>query len=269
MKVALVQLGYTDDEPAESRTQRAVELVRAQEGADLVLLPELWHAGAFSFRAWEERAETLDGPVATAMAQAARDAHLVLHAGSVVERSAEPGPHGKHLWNTSLVFDRDGTLVTTYRKMHRFCLGKEPELMDSGTELAAVEVASCEGGSLRAGLATCYDLRFPEQFAALLAAEVGMFLVPAAWPMARVENWRVLAQARAVENQAFMLACNTAGTHGKQQMGGHSLVVAPDGTVLAEAGEDEEVLVVELDVEHVGRYRGEFPVLQDRVLGAR
>lgn len=266
MKVSLIQLGYADDESSASRTERAAELVRAQEGADLVMLPELWHTGAFSFRLWEERAEGVDGPVARAMADAARDAHVVLHAGSVIERTEHAGPHGKHLWNTALVFDRDGSLVTTYRKMHRFCLGKESELLDTGEDLAAMEVSACAGGSLRAGLVTCYDIRFPEQFAQLMHAGVGMFLLPAAWPKARLNHWRVLAQARAIENQAYVLACNTAGTHGKQEMAGHSMVIAPDGTVLAEAGEGQEVLTAELDPEVVRTYRAEFPVLRDRGL---
>jgi len=116
------------------------------------------------------------------------------------------------------------------------------------------------------GLATCYDLRFPELFRALVDRAAELLLVPAAWPDKRVGHWRLLAQARAVENQCFVVACNTAGEHAGVPMGGHSLVVDPWGTVLAEAGDGEEVLDVEVDVDQVRAVRETFPVLSDRRL---
>ena len=118
----------------------------------------------------------------------------------------------------------------------------------------------------RLGLATCYDLRFPEQFRLLLDAGAEVVLLVAAWPAKRVAHWRLLAQARAVENQSYVVACNTAGTHAGVPMGGHSIVVDPWGAVLAEAGEDEEVLVVDLDLDLVRATRTQFPVLADRRL---
>lgn len=89
-------------------------------------------------------------------------------------------------------------------------------------------------------------------------------MVPAAWPTARVEAWRLLLRARAVENQAFVVGCNTAGTHARHEMGGYSAVVDPRGRVVAEAGTAQEVLSVTIDTTEVGRFREEFPVLQDR-----
>ena len=125
MRIALIQLGYDDAASLPERTARAADLVRAQRGHDLVVLPELWAPGGFDYRAWGERAEPVDGPTATAMSAAARDAGVVLHAGSIVERPAdgERGAEGKDLWNTSLVFGADGALLATYRKIHRFGFG--------------------------------------------------------------------------------------------------------------------------------------------------
>ncbi len=274
MRIAVIQLGYDDLEPVVDRVTRAAALVREQAGHDLVVLPELWAAGGFSYRLWEERAESVDGPVASMMSAAARDAGVMLHAGSIVERpSAQArGPEGKHLWNTSLVFAADGSLSTIYRKIHRFGFGQgEPLLMEAGNALSLVDVpdASTPGAVARAALSTCYDLRFPELYRAQLDAGATLFVIPAAWPAARLRHWTLLAHARAIENQCVVVACNTAGTHAGVEMGGHSQVVLPTGDVVAVAGSDEQVLSVEVDMNVVGDYRTSFPVLRDRRLPLR
>lgn len=267
MKVALVQLAYGDDEPVRERVDRAADLVRQQRGHDLVVLPELWAAGGFDYRHWGERAEEVSGAVAAAMGQAARDAGVTLLAGSIVERHGQAGPEGKDLWNTQLLFGADGGLLATYRKIHRFGFGAgEPKLMEAGDELVLVDLPDGAGGTVRTGLTTCYDLRFPELYRALLDEGARVFAIPAAWPARRVGHWTLLARARAIEDQCWVLACNTAGTHARHQMGGHSIVVAPTGDVVAEAGLDEEVLSVDIDPGLVESWRADFPVLEDRRL---
>jgi len=271
MRIAVVQLGYDDLEPVADRVTRAADLVRAQAGHDLVVLPELWAPGGFSYREWDTRAEPVVGPTAMAMSAAAHDAGVMLHAGSIIERPAdgERGPEGKALWNTSLVFAADGSLAATYRKIHRFGFGQgEPLLMEAGDALALVDVpdSSSDAGPARAALSTCYDLRFPELYRAQLDAGATLFVIPAAWPAARVRHWTLLAHARAIENQCVVVACNTAGTHAGVEMGGHSQVVLPTGDVAAMAGSGEEVLSVEVDMGVVSDYRNSFPVLRDRRL---
>ncbi|MGZ4601138.1 MAG: nitrilase-related carbon-nitrogen hydrolase [Oryzihumus sp.] len=270
MRIAVIQLAYGDEESVEQRTERVAAMVREQAGHDLVVLPELWSAGGFDYPAWEQRAQAVDGPVAQAMAAAARDAGVMLHAGSIVERPADGqrGHEGKDLWNTSLVFDREGDLVAAYRKIHRFGFGAgEPKLMEAGDRLALVDVPDGAGGpAARAALSTCYDLRFPELYRAQVDAGATMFVIPAAWPMARVRHWTLLAHARAIEDQCVVVACNTAGTHAGHEMGGHSQVVLPTGDVLAVAGSAEQVLSVEVDMTVVDDYRESFPVLRDRRL---
>ena len=270
MRIAVIQLGYDDAEPVVDRVTRAAEIVRAQAGHDLVVLPELWAPGGFSYRLWEDRAEPVDGPVASVMSAAARDAGVMLHAGSIVERPSRDarGSEGKHLWNTSLVFAADGSLAATYRKIHRFGFGQgEPLLMEAGDALSLLDVPDpAAGGSARAALSTCYDLRFPELYRAQLDAGATLFVIPAAWPAARVRHWTLLAHARAIENQCVVVACNTAGTHAGVEMGGHSQVVLPTGDVVAMAGSHEQVLSVEVDMSVVGDYRTSFPVLRDRRL---
>jgi len=269
MRIALIQLGYDDAAALPERTARAADLVRAQRGHDLVVLPELWAPGGFDYRAWGERAEPVDGPTATAMSAAARDAGVVLHAGSIVERAAdgERGAEGKDLWNTSLVFGADGALLATYRKIHRFGFAQgEPSLMEAGDEVAVVDLPDGAGGTVRAGLSTCYDLRFPELYRAQLDAGATVFVIPASWPMARVGHWTLLARARAVENQCVVLACNAAGLNAGTVMGGASAVVLPTGEVAAAAGSEEQVLSVEVDMSATTSLRETFPVLRDRRL---
>ena len=119
---------------------------------------------------------------------------------------------------------------------------------------------------MRVGLSTCYDLRFPELYRRLLDAGAEAFIVPAAWPMPRVAHWTLLGQARAVENQCGVVACNTAGTHAGHEMGGHSQVVDATGKVLASAGADEQVISTDIDIAAVAAWRRDFPVLLDRRL---
>lgn len=253
MRVAVIQLAYGDDEPVAERTTRVADLVRAQRGADLVVLPELWPHGGFSYDRWEKGAQALDGPTVTALRDAASGVSAMVHMGSLVERD-ETG----RLFNTSLLLGADGRVIATYRKVHLFGFGEgEPKLMTPGDGPVVHD---------RLGLATCYDLRFPEMFRALLDGGAEVVLMPAAWPARRVEHWRLLTLARAVENQSYVVACNTAGTHAGVAMGGGSLVVDPWGEVLAEAGTDEEVLVADLDLALVRSTRSSFPVLADRRL---
>jgi predicted amidohydrolase len=254
----LIQIDVDEGEPVESRRRRAAALVREQAGADLVVLPELWTTGAFAYEEFARGAEALRGPTYEAMAEAASDAGVWLHAGSIPERDP-----GGPLYNTSLVLSPSGELAVAYRKIHRFGFDRgEAVLMGAGEELVTVRLPSTT-----LGVATCYDLRFPELFRGLVDAGAETLVVPAGWPERRRSHWTLLARARAVENQAFVLACGTAGTHAGVAQAGHSMVVDPWGEVLARAGAGEEVLTVEFDPGKVAATREQFPALRDRVLG--
>ncbi|MFF9362989.1 carbon-nitrogen family hydrolase [Streptomyces griseoluteus] len=258
MRASLIQIRVDEGESVAERRARAADLVRAEAGADLVVLPELWTTGAFAYDTFATEAEPLQGPTHEAMARAAKDAGVWLHAGSVPERD----PDGT-LYNTALVFSPSGELAASYRKIHRFGFDQgEAVLMDAGREPVTVPLP---GTTL--GLATCYDLRFPELFRTLTDAGAETLVVSAGWPERRRAHWTLLARARAVENQAYVLACGTAGTHAGVPQAGHSIVVDPWGEVLAEAGPDEEVLGVEFDPAKVPATREQFPALKDRVLG--
>lgn len=283
MRISGIQLGYDDDETLEDRVARVTDLVRTQHHADLIVLPELWPSTGFGYRRWGAAAQTLDGPVVTAMREAARTVGAYLHMGSFIEATPEAlerlagvdhdvkalpeladGDRG--LWNTSVLLDPSGEIVAIYRKIHRFGFGNgEPKLLEAGEDIvtADIEVA---GRTVTLGLATCYDLRFPELFRTLLDQGTEVFVVPAAWPAPRVDHWSLLARARAAEDFCAMVAVNTAGFHAKTQMGGHSVILDASADVLAEAGESETIITADLDLDAIHERRTAFPALGDRRL---
>ncbi|MGQ0629845.1 MAG: carbon-nitrogen family hydrolase [Sporichthyaceae bacterium] len=260
MRVCLIQLEVSLREPLTERRERAAALVRECAGADLVVLPELWVQGAWDYQSWNEGAEPVDGPTAQALSAAAGEIGAVVHAGSIVERA------GDELFNTALVFGRNGSSLATYRKIHRFGFdGGEATLMSPGQHCIGLP-ARDSGLPLPVGLATCYDLRFPEQFRALTDAGAQLFAIASSWPLRRLEHWRLLCRARAVENLAFVVATDACGTHAGIAQAGHSVVVDPWGEVLAEAGTVECVLDVVIDPRKVEAIRADFPALRDRRL---
>ncbi|MGV0743948.1 carbon-nitrogen family hydrolase [Mycolicibacterium sp. XJ870] len=266
MRIAVLQTAFDETEQPETRLARVMQLIHAHRAADLVVLPELWAHGAFTPATWRSQAESLDGPLVRALSTAARDCGVYLHGGSIVESAlptADRGPQGRGLWNTSVLFGPDGALLATYRKVHRFGFGEgEPQLLEAGTALTTVDLPHG-----RIGLATCYDLRFPELFRALVDRGVSLFVVTAAWPAPRRDHWELLGRARALENQAFVVQCNTAGAHGGLQMAGHSQVVDPYGRIIAQAADTADTFTVDIDLAVAQQFRDEFPVLADRRFG--
>lgn len=256
--VALVQLAQdTATEPPAARVDRAIDLTRAAcAGADLVVLPELWLAGAFDIHASKEYAEPLDGPLVAAFSDIAAQERTWLHMGSFPERDADG-----HTFNTSVLFDPDGTIAATYRKVHLFGFdGGEPSVMSAGEDYVVVDTPLG-----KTGLATCYDLRFPEQFRALVDAGAESFLITSGWPTKRIEHWRVLLRARAIEDLAWVVAANGVGTQDGTELGGYSAIIDPLGEVVVEADGSQQILTGEVQVSKAQQWRDTFPALGDRV----
>ncbi|MCZ3386959.1 MAG: carbon-nitrogen family hydrolase [Actinomycetia bacterium] len=257
MQVSAIQFDFIESESFDVRVERILSLVVDEAEADLVVLPELWPNGGFTYQLWQSTAQPLSGELVHQLQAAARSASVVLHGGSFIERHDDGS-----LTNTAVVVERDGSLNAVYRKIHLFGFTEgEPKYLVGGHD---VVVADTSVGKL--GLATCYDLRFPEMFRALTDAGSDVFVVPAAWPASRIAHWSVLARARAIENQLPLIALNTAGAHGGVPMGSASLIVDAMGLTLAEAGESEQVIRAELDFTHTRDWRERFPALGDRRL---
>lgn len=255
MRVTCIQLAYPEGESKSRRVSRVLGLLGAVSDAALVVLPELWPTGYFSFDRYEDEAESLDGPTVSALREIAGSRGQYLLGGSLVVRNDDG------IANCAVLIGPDGEILLTYRKMHLFGYqSQEATLLTAGT---TADVAATDFGGI--ATSTCYDLRFPELYRVLVDRGADIVIVPAAWPAARVEHWRLLLRARALENQVFLVGCNGVGAQGGSVLGGHSMIVDPWGEVLAEAGgSDQEFLTADLDLDHLGNIRKEFPVLEHR-----
>jgi predicted amidohydrolase len=249
--VAAVQAHLRDDQDPSTRRHRMRSLV-ADIDADVILLPELWEIGPFAV------AENIDHavPLETWVSHMADLAPgRVIHAGSFLERD------GDHLFNTSVVFGPDGDVLATYRKIHLFGFDTgEAVILTPGTQVVTVETPLGI-----TGLATCYDLRFPEQFRALVDAGATAVLLPTGWPERRIGHWQTLTRARAIENQLWLIGANSTGTSNGTPMGGATVAVDPWGHIVADT-DDTGVLRLDLDPDLPGTVRAQFPVLRDRRL---
>jgi predicted amidohydrolase len=270
MRVAAVQINATPD--VERNLERAERMVRAAAGdeAELVALPEKWNllGGAEELRAG---AEPLDGRSLTTAAAWARELGIFLLAGSI----AEQVEGADRLANTSVLFDPDGVAVATYRKIHMFDVDvggvryRESESERPGEEIvvAALEVG---GEAVPLGMSICYDLRFPELYRILAVRDARILAIPSAFTATTGrDHWDVLLRARAIENQAFVLAPNQVGKAPPEyESYGHSAIVDPWGRVLAQAGTEEGFIAADLDFREQERVRAELPSLANRRPGS-
>lgn len=253
-----MQVASPEREPLAQRRERVGEMLADAAGADLVVLPELWPAGYFAFGAYAETAEPMDGDTVTAAREWAGRLGCHLHMGSFIERGTDGRLH-----NTAVLIGPDGEVVHSYRKMHVFGYqSREAELISPGHDTGSV---ATKLGQI--ATTTCYDLRFPELYRALVDAGAETVVVCAAWPAARLAHWRLFTSCRAVEEQVVLIACNAVGQQAGVQLGGHSRIVTPWGDILAEAGDEEGITFAEVDTSVIASARAEFPVLADRRLG--
>jgi len=268
LTIALAQMDILTGQP-EANLARARNLTaQAREaGADLLLLPELWLHGYDLERAGEWAAPLGEGGFAH-MAALARESGLYL-AGSLMERhagggSGEPGragsgEPGRAVSNTAVLYAPDGTLLGSYRKIHLFRLMQEHRYLVPGDHATL-----CPTPWGPVGLAICYDMRFPELFRAMALAGAVLFLVPAQWPVRRVEAWYLLVRARAVENELIVAACNRVGDDGQVTFTGRSCVVDPWGNTLVEGDDRERLLIAQVDLREVRKARRYLTVYEDR-----
>jgi predicted amidohydrolase len=263
LRVAAVQLNSTAD-PAENLAV-ADRLTRAAaaDGASVIVLPEKWTAMG-SDEQLRAAAEPLDGPAVRWARALARELSIDLIAGSIVERV-----DGRDkLANTCVHVDPHGELRAVYRKLHMFDVQvaghvyRESDLEDAGEEIVLSH--SAEGVEL--GLSICYDLRFPELYRILAVRGALVFPLPAAFTLATTrDHWETLIRARAIENQAFVIAANQIGEHpGGNRSGGRSMIVDPWGVVLAQAPDAQGHIVAELDLQSLARIREQLPSLANR-----
>ena len=260
LTIALAQMDVLTGKPEDNLARVRDFAAQAQEAnADLLLLPELWLHGYDLERAKKWAAPLGEGGFAH-MAALAREFDLYL-AGSLMERHAGggSGEPGRAVSNTAVLYAPDGTLLGSYRKVHLFRLMQEHRYLVPGDH-----VTLCPTPWGPVGLAICYDMRFPELFRTMALAGAVLFLVPAQWPVKRVEAWLLLARARAVENELVVAACNRVGDDGQATFPGRSCVVDPWGHVLVEGDAQERLLVAQADLREIRKARRYLTIYEDR-----
>jgi predicted amidohydrolase len=263
LKVAAVQLNSTEDFGANLAVAERLTRAAAADGAELIVLPEKWTAMG---RDAELRAaaQPLDGTAVAWAQQLAGELAVDLIAGSFVESI----PGEEKLANTCVHVDPSGAVRAVYRKLHMFDVSIEGRsYRESDLELAGEEIVlSASASGVELGMAICYDLRFPELFRALAVRGARIFVLPSAFTLATTrDHWEVLVRARAIENQAFVIAANQVGLHpGGHRSGGRSLIVDPWGVVLAQAPDGVGHVLADLDLERQREIRAQLPALANR-----
>jgi predicted amidohydrolase len=306
VRVAAVQLNSTADRAANLASADRLTRGAAADGAKLIVLPEKWsaigseldlRAGAEELGgAWGDsggsvdgqvgasddrrgpgegsgessggRGRTADGPAIAWAREIARDLEIDLVAGSIAERV----PNREKLANTSVHVDPRGEIKAVYRKVHMFDVeidGKtyrESDMEEPGGEIVLSQTAD----GVELGLSICYDLRFPELFRILAVRGARVIALPAAFTLPTTrDHWETLVKARAIENQAFVIAANQIGPHpGGMRSGGRSMIVDPWGVVLAQAPDREGWIAAELDLARQLQIRAQLPALANRRPGA-
>jgi omega-amidase len=254
LRVAIGQMDIALGDPAANlKTVQNLAARAATERADLLVLPELWGSGYDLGRADELADELHTGLFASVVALARH--HRLAICGSLLEWDADE----QRPYNTATLYDAAGALRGRYRKIHRFGLMNEDQHLGAGEEAPILHTA---WGDL--ALAICYDLRFPELFRRYALEGARAIVMPSEWPVQRIEHWRTLVRARAIENQCFMVACNRVGSDRANTFGGYSVVVDPWGAVLVEGDDQEGLLHATLDLDLVDEVRSRIPVWNDR-----
>ena len=253
MKIASIQMSVVEGDKTAT-IDKAIENIHRCEGIDLIVLPEIWNIGFMSFERYISEAEDRSGPTLTRLREAAKAIGAWLHTGSFVEER-----NGKY-YNSSYLISPEGKILANYLKIHLFGYhSRETQLLTPGD---AVVVADTPFGKI--GLATCYDLRFPELFRRMVEQGAEIFLVCSAWPYPRLEHWLMLNRVRALENQCFLVSSNSVGLNQGIQFVGHSMIADPWGNILAGAGDNEVIIKSEINRVDLINARQQFPALADR-----
>ncbi len=251
MKIAILQSDIVWNDPQKNFSLLEPHLEKAaKEKTSLLVLPEMFSTG-FSLLTGNE-AQEAQLASEEFLSRQSKTLGLTLAASYPHLAESQPRPSNRlALWS-------EGQCIASYDKTHLFRFGGEGDQYELGKRLTTVRLAGA-----RLGLFVCYDLRFPQAFAAL-AMHVDLYLVVANWPAPRIQHWNTLLAARAIENQAYVIGVNRVGEGGGLSYCGSSRVVDPQGNILLDCGNEEKLALIDLDLGEVKKYRETFPVLSDR-----
>ncbi|WP_343416958.1 carbon-nitrogen family hydrolase [Candidatus Flexifilum breve] len=252
LTISLGQMNVAQGD-VRKNTQTAEELITdaAKRGSHLVMLPELWSTG-YALNQAKDLASPLNVGIFAQLATWSTQNKISI-VGSVMEK------RGLEVANSSAFYAPNGKMIGVYRKIHLFRLMEEDRYLQPGSAPLMMDLPWGP-----TGMAICYDLRFPELFRKYAVQGAKLILLVSAWPIERIEHWRALLIARAIENQCYMAAVNAVGQTGNAVFGGHSMIVDPWGKVVIEVGESPTLATADIDLDQVDRIRAKIPVFEDR-----
>jgi predicted amidohydrolase len=253
MKIAVCQMEIIQGEQNINRaTAERVITEAANNGAQVVVLPEMWTSG-YDFSRLDEHKEPMGGSTYQFLSKIASKHKVWVVGGSL------PIEFPEGVRNTSLTFDPMGKLQNLYSKVHLIGLMAEDQYLVPGTDCNVFEV----NGHL-AAVEICYDIRFPELARTYAVKGAKILFIPAEWPIQREDHWVALLRARAIENQMYVVGINTAGKNENDVFNGHSMIIDPWGKTIAEAGSEPTILYSDVDLDMVNSVREKMPVFKDR-----
>lgn len=248
MKIALVQYSPAWEDKVSNK-QKILSMINKVEGVDLFIFPEMTLTG-FTMKS-KEMSETIQGKSCSFFSTIAREKSTNIFTGIIERRD-------KRIYNTLIHIKPDGNLVKLYRKIHPFSYSGENEHYNAGTKPAYTKIKNW-----KIGLTICYDLRFPELYRKYGKKRAHLIVNIANWPDTRIEHWRTLLKARAIENQCFVAGVNRVGKDPKLNYVGFSSVFDPMGKEIVAVENDEKVIVVDLNKNYLSEVREKFPFLDD------
>ena len=254
IKIQLYQfeVAFGDLEANKSKIKQFFEN-ELNEDTDIVVFPEMWNNG-YDLEHLNEKADNNLENTKQFISNLANQFKVNVVAGSVSNKKDDA------VYNTLVVFNEHGDLIYDYDKIHLVPMLNEPKYLASGNFLPE----TCDLCDIKMGGIICYDLRFPEPIRRLAINESKVIFVVAQWPESRLYHWKQLNIARAIENETYIVACNSCGNDENTEYAGHSLVIAPNGDVISEANNQETILSVKIDSNKVNEMRNQIPVFKNR-----
>lgn len=253
IKIAAIQIDLEFGNPDANRN-KMIEMIEnaASESPDIIVLPEMWNT-SFSMKNLHSIADQEGEPTKTIVSNLAKKYKLNIVAGSIADR------YENKIYNRLYVVDREGKIHCSYDKVHLVKHAREDEFLTAGSEAKVFDIDGTPCGAI-----ICYDIRFPEIARTLALKGAKILFIPAQWPETRIEHWKTLATARAIENQMYVVAVNRIGSEFKANFPGRSMIVDPWGNIVAESNGEETILKAAIDIDLVDRVRKKIPCFQDR-----
>lgn len=254
MKIAAIQMNMRFCEP-DGNFKRAGRLIdeSMRDFPDVIVLPEMWNTGFFPKDNHKKYCDINGERVKAEIGMLAKQYSVNIIAGSIADMRS-----GK-AFNTSYIFDRSGVCSAVYDKTHLFSQMGEDRYFEKGGKPCIFEI-----DGVKCAVVICYDIRFPEYIRTLALNGICCLFVVSQWPIVRIPHLLTLTQARAIENQIFLVCCNSCGTNGDIQYGGSSVIYDPTGEVLAKAGKYEKIITADCDLSVLHGIRSNINVYQDR-----